>query len=211
MRILALAGGGYLGLYSATALAGLEARGGEPLGASVRPDCRAPRWAESPPSVGPRGSDGSRRAPVCQSWHRSVLAARTATRQGDRLLAKYSGTRLRELLARDFAAAHSVRHCTASPRRDRGTVDPEKRPTSQASTTSHQTLRVGRRNQHSLAVVEPAHGAQVEEALDLLVDSADRLHLAVLADRAGDSGRSASTDSSEQVSAGDAASPSTPP
>ena len=31
-RILALAGGGYLGLYTATVLAELEARAGEPLG-----------------------------------------------------------------------------------------------------------------------------------------------------------------------------------
>jgi hypothetical protein len=50
----------------------------------------------------------------------------------------------------------------------------------------HQVLDVGDRDQHALLAGQPARAADVEEALDLLVDPADRLHLAVLVDRAGD-------------------------
>ena len=130
MRILALAGDGYL--YTATVLAELEARGGEPLGR--RFDLIA---GTSVGGIAARASDGSRREPACHSWHRDVLAARTATRQGE---PAGRDSRWRELPARDFAAAQSVRRCTASPSRDPAIVDPEKRP-SQASALSARSIR----------------------------------------------------------------------
>ena len=53
----------------------------------------------------------------------------------------------------------------------------------------HQVLHVGPGDQHALLLVQPPGAADVEEALDLLVDAADRLHLALLVDRAGDGQR----------------------
>ena len=50
----------------------------------------------------------------------------------------------------------------------------------------HQMLRVGGWYQHALRSRKSARGADVEEALDLLVDAADRLNLAVLVDRTRD-------------------------
>ena len=50
----------------------------------------------------------------------------------------------------------------------------------------HQVAAVARRDQHALAAVESGLAADGEEALDLLVDAADRQHLAERADRAGD-------------------------
>jgi patatin-like phospholipase/acyl hydrolase len=110
MRILALAGGGYLGLYTATVLAELEKIAGEPLGrrfdliagtsvggiaalalAFEVPMSRVVRLFQArgtevfSPRARPRG-------PVTRllDLSRSVLGP------------KYSGTALRELLARDF-------------------------------------------------------------------------------------------------------------
>ena len=50
----------------------------------------------------------------------------------------------------------------------------------------HQVLHVGGRDQHALLAGQSRAPADVEEALDLLVHAADRLHLAVLVHRAGD-------------------------
>ena len=110
MRILALAGGGYLGLYTATVLAELEARGGEPLarrfdliaGTSVGgiaalalafevPMARLVRLFASrgtevfSPRARPRGT-----VTRLLDLSRAVLGP------------KYSGTTLRELLTREF-------------------------------------------------------------------------------------------------------------
>jgi len=110
MRILALAGGGYLGLYTAAVLAELEARGGEPLGrrfdliagtsvggiaalalAFEVPMARVVRMFAMrgtevfSPRARPRGT-----VTRLLDLSRSVLGP------------KYSGARLRELLLRDF-------------------------------------------------------------------------------------------------------------
>src|SRR5690606_25754813 len=50
----------------------------------------------------------------------------------------------------------------------------------------HQVADVGVRDDHALLAAQAARLAQAEEALDLLVDPADRLHLTELVDRAGD-------------------------
>src|SRR5436309_2074947 len=53
----------------------------------------------------------------------------------------------------------------------------------------HQVLHVRSRDPHALLLVEPPLAADVEAPLDLLVDPADRLHLAPLVDGAGDGER----------------------
>ena len=50
-------------------------------------------------------------------------------------------------------------------------------------------LDVGGGQDHALVAGEAPLGADVEEALDLLVHAAHRLHLPVLVDRAGDGDR----------------------
>src|SRR3989442_2785868 len=51
--------------------------------------------------------------------------------------------------------------------------------------SEHQVLGVARRDQHALVALQPLRLAHVEEALDLLVDPADRLDLALLVHGAG--------------------------
>jgi hypothetical protein len=50
----------------------------------------------------------------------------------------------------------------------------------------HQVVDIAPRQQHALPARSALRRTGVEEALDLLVDAAHRLHLALLVDRAGD-------------------------
>src|SRR5690606_40393429 len=65
-------------------------------------------------------------------------------------------------------ADHLVRHSVPTRR------------SSDLLVVEHQVPRVGLRDDHALRAVESAIAADLEEALDLLVDPADRLHVAEL-------------------------------
>lgn len=50
----------------------------------------------------------------------------------------------------------------------------------------HQMLHVVSRDQHTLAARQALPATEVEESLDLFIDAANRLHMAVLIDRSSD-------------------------
>jgi len=50
----------------------------------------------------------------------------------------------------------------------------------------HQVAAVASRDQHSLTAVQSGSGTDIEIPFDLLVDAADRQHLAVLVEGPGD-------------------------